>query len=81
MVSSDWASQAHNQTHYSANELKALSYEIQQGLQAGGKKVVRGYPLMTKEVLLKKALAKGLKVSSALTKAQIINKLRGKKSL
>lgn len=79
MVSSDWASQAHNQTQYSANELKALSYEIQQGLQAGGKKVVRGYPLMTKEVLLKKALAKGLKVSSALTKAQIINKLRGKK--
>lgn len=39
MVSSDWASQAHNQQGYSAAQLKVVSQEIAQHLQTGGKHV------------------------------------------
>jgi hypothetical protein len=72
MVSSDWSSQAHNQTQYSTDQLKALSLEIAQKLeQTGGKKkpkkpqqVKYEYGLFTKEELIKKIMAKDKIIAS-----------------
>ncbi len=78
MVSSDWSSQAHNQTQYSADQLRALSVQIAKQLeQTGGKKKVkRGYELLTKEELIKKAKAKGIKGADGMKKDKLIAALR-----
>lgn len=55
MVSSDWASQAHNQKYYSASELTKVSQEISDSLQDGGKKK------STKKATKKRVEVKGKK--------------------
>jgi hypothetical protein len=80
MTSSDWKSQAQNQHEYSANTLKALSVDIAQRLEMqGGKKKVKNYELLTKNELVIKAKAKGIKGVDALKKDKLIAVLRGKK--
>jgi hypothetical protein len=78
MVSSDWANQAYNQTNYSADQLRTLSTEIAQKLEltGGKKKIKRGYELLTKEALIKKAKAKGIKGADAMKKDKLIAVLR-----
>jgi len=81
MTSSDWEMQAHNQKTYSANALKAISHDIAQRLEQNGgkKKVKRGYELLTKEELILKAKAKGIKGADAMKKDKLIAVLRAKK--
>lgn len=73
MVASDWMAQAHNTTEYSAADLKRVSQEIAQQLQAGGK---RGHLGSTKKELVAKAKKCGFKSVDSMTKAQIIALLR-----